>query len=497
MIACVDEGGRKMSRKRLLIMFSCAILLGVSGIFFGLNWSNKEKAPNHQEEAMEAPKNKKDHISTEVNLDMKKLERAYELITSSYVEKVNETKLIEGAIQGMLNTLNDPYSVYMDAKTASQFNESLDSSFNGIGAEITVREGKLMIIAPFKNSPAEKAGIKPKDQIIKIDGESIVGLDLYEATLKIRGEKGTSVELEIMRDGITEPLTFDVMREEIPYETVHAAVKEIKDKKIGYLEITSFAEKTAADFKKQLMKMEKKGIDGLLIDVRGNPGGLLSSVEEIVGLLVTDRKPYVQIEQRDGEKTKYYSKLKESKSYPIAVLIDEGSASASEILAGALKEVENYALVGEKTFGKGTVQQAVPMGDGSNIKLTMFKWLTPNGNWIHQSGIKPTVEVKQPNYFYTHSLTVEKPLSLDMSHSQVQIAQEMLQGLGFGTGRVDGYYSEQTEKAVRAFQFQSGLPQTGVIDDKTAQALEGNILEAISKEENDLQLQTALHLLVR
>ncbi len=164
------------------------------------------------------------------------------------------------------------------------------------------------------------------------------------------------------------------------------------------------------DFKKELKTLEKQDIEGLIIDVRGNPGGLLSSVEEILQELVTNEKPYVQIEQRNGEKMRYFSELKTNKDYPIAVLIDKGSASASEILAGALKEAENYALIGEKTFGKGTVQQAVPMGDGSNIKLTLFKWLTPDGNWIHKKGIEPSIAVNQPDIYRTHPLNLEKPL---------------------------------------------------------------------------------------
>lgn len=284
----------------------------------------------------------------------------------------------------------------------------------------------------------------------------------------------------------------EIKRDEIPLETVHGDIKEKNGKQVGYIEITTFSENTADDFKKQLKAFEKEGIDGLILDVRGNPGGLLVSVEQILRELVTDKKPYVQIEQRNGEKLRYFSELKKKKNYDIAILINKGSASASEILAGALKEAEGYALIGEATFGKGTVQQAVPMGDGSNIKLTLFKWLTPDGNWIHKKGIEPTVEVSQPAMYRTQPLNLDKPLKLDMNDEQVQHAQEILNGLGFATGRSDGYFSEETETAVKAFQQLKGLKPTGVIDDKTATSLVETIRAELGKEKNDLQLQTAL-----
>ena len=185
---------------------------------------------------------------------------------------------------------------YMDEETASQFNESLDSSFEGIGAEVTMIDGKVIIIAPFKNSPAEKAGLKPNDQILSIDGESLEGMNLYDAVKKIRGEKGTTVTLEIMRSGFTRPQKITIKRDKIPHITVHGDIKKKNGKQIGYLQITSFAEGTAKEFKEALRKMERKGIDGLIVDVRGNPGGLLTSVEEIVQEFVTKDKPYVQIQ---------------------------------------------------------------------------------------------------------------------------------------------------------------------------------------------------------
>lgn len=429
--------------------------------------------------------------------DLEKVQQAYELISKHYVEEVEENVLVDGAIQGMIATLKDPYSVYMDKKTSEQFTESLDSSFEGIGTEIGIEDGKIIIVSPYKNSPAEKAGLKPKDQLLKVNGESVEGLDLYETSMKIRGKKGTPVTLEIKRAGVANPITIKIVRDEIPIETVHALVKEESGKKIGYLEVTSFSKNTSKDFKKALKALEDEKIDGLIIDVRGNPGGLLLSVEEMIGLLVPANKPYLQIEERNGNRKEYFTTLKEKKPYPIAVLIDKGSASASEILASALQEAGGYPLIGEKTFGKGTVQQAVPMEDGSNIKLTLFKWLTPNGNWIHQKGIKPTIEVHQPKFFSVHPLTINKSLKRDMADDQIQNAQAMLKALGLQPGREDGYFDLQTEIAVKAFQKQAGLNPTGVLDEKTAAKLEEEVTEKIRDEDNDLQLRVALKYLVK
>ncbi|OAT81517.1 peptidase S41 [Bacillus sp. MKU004] len=473
----------ELKGRKLIITILISMLIGAGGMYGGFTLFD---FGNSGDELTEYSGN------GDAADKLHKVEVAYDLISEKFFQDVNKGELVEGAIQGMLKTLNDPYSVYMNAETASQFNDALDSSFEGIGAEVTMMDGKLVIVAPFKNSPAEEAGLKPNDRIVKIDGSSIDGLDLYEATLKIRGKKGTEVKLELLREGVSEPIEVSVKRDEIPVETVHSDVKKVNGTKTGYIQITTFSENTAADFKKQLAELEKDKVKGLVIDVRGNPGGLLSSVEQILQEFVTGKKPYIQIQERNGEVMKSFSDKKEKKAYPVVVLIDEGSASASEILAGALKETEGYPLIGTKSFGKGTVQQAVPMGDGSNIKLTMYKWLTPNGNWIHKKGIRPDVAVKQPAYYYAHPLQIEKPLKPEMNNEQVKNAQEMLKGLGFMLDRSDGYYSKKTEQAVKEFQIQQGLDSNGIIDSKTAEHLQAEIYQQIQNEKNDLQLQAAI-----
>jgi carboxyl-terminal processing protease len=477
-----------MKQKWIALLVTGSLLVGAGGTYAGMSWLQRSsETPSQINQVTNSMGN--------TNLNLEKISQAYDLILNRYVEKVDPNKLTEGAIQGMLSSLKDPYSVYMDKNTAQQFTQSLGSSFEGIGAEVGTEDGKIVIVSPFKNSPAEKAGLRPHDQILKVNGKSVAGMNLNDVTLRIRGKRGTAVELEIARQNVKDPIDITVKRDEIPLETVHSSLKKVNGKKIGYIDITQFSENTANDFKKQLSSLEKSHLNGLIIDVRGNPGGLLSSVEDILKLFVPKDKPMVQIENRNGNKDQYFSNLTKKKNYPVEVLVDKGSASASEILAGALQEADGYKLVGEKTFGKGTVQQAVPMGDGSNIKLTLFKWLTPDGHWIHKKGIEPDVRVKQPVIFDTHPIQVSKPLEQDMNNDQVKNAQEILKGLGYVPGRTDGYFSSDTTKAVKAFQHEHSLKETGKIDAHTAMVMEEEAVKAMKNVKNDLQLQTALRMI--
>jgi carboxyl-terminal processing protease len=485
------EEEKTMKKQTTAVLMALSMLVGAGGTYAGIQLTDRHESSSLSVQSEQATK----ETAKNEQEELKKIQQAYELIKSRYVQKVDDQKLIEGAIQGMIGTLKDPYSVYMDEETAEQFNESLDSSFEGIGAEVSMVDGKVTIVAPFKNSPAEKAGLKPNDQIVKVNGQSLEGLDLYEAVLKIRGKKGTTVHLDILRPGMKDMIRVNVVRDEIPIETVYDSLKTYNGKKVGYLEITSFSENTAQDFKKKLEKLESEKMDGLVIDVRGNPGGYLQSVEDILKQFIPKGKPYIQIEDRNGRKQKFYSNLTEKKPYPIVVLIDKGSASASEILAGAMKEAGGYKLVGETSFGKGTVQQAIPMGDGSNLKLTLYKWLTPDGNWIHKKGVKPDVTVEQPEYFHASPIHIDKALQYNMNSEQIKNAQQMLKGLGFDPGREDGYFSEETVEAVKSFQQENKIPATGSIDKQTAELLETKVLEAVRDDKNDKQLKEAMKVL--
>ncbi len=485
-----------------------ALLLGAIGSFVGIQLAGLDdpKQITNQDQTQQnenglTTEKQQELIDNMQSVDeLSKISQAYQLIQDQYVQKIDDNKLIEGAIQGMLDSLDDPYSVYMDKETVEEFTHQIESSFEGIGAEVSMVEGKLTIIAPIKDSPAEAAGLMPNDQILKVDNETLTGLDLYEAVSKIRGEQGTKVSLEVQRPGVEESITVELVRDDIPVETVYSETTTVDGKKAGIIEITSFSEQTAQRFQEELNKLEEQGIAGLVIDVRGNPGGLLPVVQDILKLFITKDTPYLQIEDRDGEKSRYFSELENKKDYPISVLINEGSASASEILAVSMKEAGDYEVVGTTSFGKGTVQQTKPMGDGSTIKLTRFKWLSPDGNWIHEKGVEPTIQVEQPEYYYTNPIQFNEEqdsLAYNQSSDKIKNVQIILKGLGYDPEREDGYFSESTTQAVEAFQKANELPVTGEVDVETAEKLEVNIIEQIRSGEHDNQKAKALEVLFK
>lgn len=434
--------------------------------------------------------------ANDIPKEMGKLVEVYNKIQSSYIEDITETELIDGAIQGMVQTLNDPHSSYMDAEQAEEFFSTLSDSFEGIGAEVTMENGKVTVIAPIKGSPSEKAGLLPRDQILKVNGESLEGLNLYEAVTKIRGPKGTEALLEIARPGMNDTLTISVIRDEIPIETVHSSTISTNEGLIGVIEITNFGEKTADEFKTALKALEKKGIKGLIIDLRGNPGGYLQSVIDIGNLVVPNNGVIVQIEDKGGNKQSYKSTMGEAK-YPIVTLIDGGSASASEILAAALQEAGNYPVVGEPSFGKGTVQNPFELSDGSSLKITVAKWLTSDGNWIHKKGVQPDIQVSQPAYYNSMPFPEDVNLKLDMNNSQVMNLQIILDGLGFKPNRTDGYFDKNTEAAVKSFEKVHGLNVDGVVEKETADKLQEEIIKKIKDPESDAQLQVGIESLLK
>lgn len=474
-------------KKNIFILLIVVLAVGFFGAALGTKVFQSDEANTVNSSISDAE-------SSEGNSD--KVERVQEIIQENYIEEVDDDELTEGAIKGMLETLDDPYSSYMSGEEMEDFNEEISSSFQGIGAEVSMQEDKVTVIAPIKDSPAEKAGIRPNDQILKVDDEALEGMDLNEAVSHIRGEKGSEVELLVERKGVSDPFTVTLTRDDIPVETVETDIEEVDGKETGILEINSFAETTAEETEEALEELEDKDIEGLVLDVRGNPGGLLDAAEDIMDLFVPDDLPYVQIEDREGDKDKFYSSLKEKKEYPINILIDEGSASASEILAVALKE-NGYDTVGETSFGKGTVQQTVPIDqeEGDTLKLTNFKWLSPEGNWIHEDGVEPTEEQDQPDYYTVNPLQVEDTLTVDHTGEQIETAQIMLTGLGFEVDRKDGYFDENTVDAVQDFQKEYDLEVTGEIDKETAGKLETEIIETIRDGDDDKQLEKALDVL--
>ena len=486
----------RMKKNVLMMLLIAALVLGGGMSYAVTEWvlvdESKPTTSSMTEERYEEMLNE---LSDSVQLP--KVVQAFNQIQSNYIEDVSDQDLVEGAISGMLSSLGDPYSEYLDVETMEAFNEQIKASFEGIGAEVSMINGVVTIVSPLKGSPAEKAGLRPNDQVITIEGESTEGLDLLEAVAKIRGEKGTDVNIEVRRQNSEQLIPFTITRDTIPLETVYSEVVEQNDEAIGYIEITNFSETTATHFKKALTTFESEGIDGLVIDVRGNPGGLLDVVQEILREFIPSDRPYMQVEDGNGEKERFFSNTETAKSYPVTVLIDEGSASASEILAVSLKEAIDANVVGQTSFGKGTVQTTLDMGDGSSLKLTILNWLSAEGTSIHEVGVEPTIEVKQPDYYYSSPIVLEETVKVDAVSTQVRFMQEMLKGLGYDIDRTDGYFSNETAIALEVFQNDQGLSVTGELNQETAERLQGEIIQRIRDGKDDQQKTEAINVTVQ
>lgn len=412
--------------------------------------------------------------------EFSKLYDAYDELKEKYYVEIDEDAIISGAINGMFDALEDPYSDFMDEMEAEQFNSDLSSSFQGIGAEIQERNGNIVVVSPIKNSPAEKAGILPEDIILTVNGENIQGMSATEAVLLIRGEKGTPVTLTIQRGDSKEPIEMTIIRDDIPIETVYG---EMGEDKIAHIQITSFSEETYDELVKILEEYEKDGMKSIILDVRQNPGGYLTSAIDIANLFIDEGKPIVQLQSREGGPEVMLAEGGKKYKLPVVVLIDNGSASASEILAGALSESYGAKIVGLTSFGKGTVQTVSYLPDGSNLKYTTGKWLTPNGNWINEKGIKPDVVVEYPDYATLTYIDPETELQEGSTSAAVNSAEKMLSALGYDPGTIDDKFDEATSGAVKEFQAQHELEQTGIIVGDTTYALMDALREKIDKED--------------
>lgn len=458
------------------IMMVVALILATAGLtVFALTFG--------EEKAVE--------VNSPERREFQKLYSAYDEIQSKYYEDVDTEQLVNGAINGMVDSLGDPYSDYMNEEEAAQFMEGISSSFQGIGAEVQERNGYITVVSPIKNSPAEKAGVLPNDQIIAVDGESIQGFSTTEAVMLIRGEKGTEVTLTIVRGESQDPIDVTIVRDEIPIETVYS---EMIGDNVAHIQITSFSRETYNELLTAIEEMENEGMEAMVIDVRQNPGGLLESALEISNLFIDEGKGMFEVEAKGQEPEIYLATEGDKIRIPVTLLIDGGSASASEILAGAMSESADIQLVGEKTFGKGTVQTANDLADGSNLKFTTARWLTPDGNWIHEKGIQPDVEVAYPDYMTLPYLDSELELKDGTISEQVRTAEQMLEALGYEVGEVDGVFEDEMLAAVESFQEDQELEVTGVLTGDSIFALMDALREKI--EEDDPMLLEAKKLVM-
>lgn len=331
-----------------------------------------------------------DHLAQDANFDL--FWDVWKRVKEDYYKKdTPDTKLFYGAVAGIVASLDDPYSLFLDPSKAKEFNESLSGSFDGIGAELGMKKNQLLIMATLAGLPAEKAGLRAGDKILLVDKKSTTGMSIDEAVTNIRGKRGTTVTLTIYREGEPRERDIAIVRDKIVIQSVKW---EVKSDGIGYIHIVHFTADTAAKFKEAAQALLSKKVKGLVIDLRNDPGGYLNAAVSIAGYWI-DGKTVVFERYADGTQDEYKGHgVALLEHMPTVVLINKGSASASEIVAGALQDEGKAIIVGEQSFGKGSVQDVQRLSDGAELKLTIAHWFTPKGRTIQDEGIKPDILVE-------------------------------------------------------------------------------------------------------
>lgn len=352
------------------------VLIALMGIFIG-RWSRGEPTEG------------------EIYEDLKVFTEVLSAVQKNYVEEVNSKEMIRSAIRGMLSSL-DPHSSFLTPEAYKEMQVETKGEFGGIGIQIGIKDNQLTVISPIEGTPADKAGIKAGDRIIKINSESTKDMSISDALGKIRGPKGSEVTITIIRDGMVGPKDFTIVRDIIKIQSVRS--KMLEDG-IGYIRVSQFQEQTVGDLREAMKGLEKEGVNSLILDLRNNPGGLLSSAVEVTSEFILPGKRVVSIKGKNGEKSEYVSEAKRQTSeLPMIILVNGGSASASEIVAGAMQDWGRALILGASTFGKGSVQTVIPLSGGSGLRLTTARYYTPKGKSIQGTGITPDiiVETKKP-----------------------------------------------------------------------------------------------------
>jgi carboxyl-terminal processing protease len=359
-----------VNKKRIIVLLALVFIVASTGMLIG-RWSIGAEGEGYE--------------------DLKVFTEALTMVKKNYVEEVKTRDLVYGAIKGMLSSL-DPHSSFLNPEAYKEMQAETKGEFGGIGIQIGVKEGMLTVIAPIEDTPAYRAGIKAGDKIIKINNEATREMSLHDAVSKMRGAPKTSVTIAILREGWKETKEFTLVREIIKIKSVKSKLLEDG---IGYVKISQFQEQTAADLSTVMEKLTQEKINSLILDLRNNPGGLLNSAVSVTSQFLPPNKLVVYIKGRKGDRTEYNT-ADDRLSYdiPMIVLVNEGSASASEIVAGALKDWNRAVILGAKTFGKGSVQSVIPLSDGSGLRLTTAIYYTPKGTSIQATGIVPDIIVK-------------------------------------------------------------------------------------------------------
>jgi carboxyl-terminal processing protease len=402
---CADKADNKRRRKELMtkkrIALICVLVVAVA---FGMS-IGRLAATNA--------------VDDEGYQELRTFTEVMTMVKKYYVEEVASKDLIYGAIRGMLGSL-DPHSSFLPPEMYKEMQVETKGEFGGLGIQIGIKDEVLTVIAPIEDTPADRAGIKAGDKIVKIEGEPTKEMSIQDAVTEMRGAPGTSVTIGVMREGWKEPRDFTIVRDIIKIQSVKSRVI---DDMIGYVKITQFQESTSSDLEKALKTLKEQEIGSLILDMRNNPGGLLNSAIDVSSQFLPKGKLVVYTKNRAGEKTEYFTDGSQNFTKPMIVLVNQGSASASEIVAGALMDWDRAAILGVQTFGKGSVQSVIPLSDGSGLRLTTAKYYTPKGTSIQNTGIVPEIIVKleAKDGAEKHPVLREKDLEGHLKNEQTEV----------------------------------------------------------------------------
>lgn len=380
--------GFKLIEVIILMVITAGLGIGI-GISIGfLNFSNNNS--KHYSDTSSLDNNVREIIDT------------YDSILENYYTNVDKDALTNSAIKAMLDTLGDPYSLYMNDEETTSFDERMQGDYQGIGAEISLdKDGNVIVVNVFKNSPASAVGILSGDIIANVDNKSTTGMTTMNVASLLKGPMGTTVKVKVLRATVEKE--FSIIRNKVVIPSITSQTFTKNNKKIGYIKIDIFSDNTYDQFKTAVLNLEKEKIDSLILDVRDNSGGYLNRVSEMISMFLPKDKIIYQLQDKENTE-KVYSYTAEKRTYPVAVLINKYSASASEILAAAFKESYGATIIGVNSFGKGTVQQTFKLETGGMVKYTVQKWLTPNGNWINDVGVTPDMKIEQNESYYTNKI---------------------------------------------------------------------------------------------
>jgi len=432
------------------------------------------------------------------------IDQAFTLIKEKSVFDTKDEELIEGALRGMTEAIKDPYSTYYTEKEAAIHRQSLAGQRVGIGIEITEKDGRFIVVSPVKSSPAEKAGIRPFDEIVEVDGVRLEGKTLGELLQLIQGEPGEKVSLVIYRPSTDRHIKITVERAEIDNQTVKWKVIPIEESKIGYVSISMFGEDTVEEWVEATKRLLSEKVDGMIVDLRDNPGGYLHSVAGVVSSIGKEGDIFAYMQNAEGTMEAFKTAkldvdddyLKRMKTIPLVVLQNEGSASASEVMAGALKSWNRAIIVGLKSFGKGTVQETYDLENGGELKLSTNKWLTPDREWIHGKGIESDIEVEQHPLFAMEIMPLRGEFAEGDYSEEVAYVQKVLSGLGYNLSRTDGFYDEQTAEAVASYREKHDLESGRHMDDEFFASIRDQVASYKEDMEHDVQLKMGLSVML-